>query len=301
LHGASAGKKQKENVEMGRVEGKVIFITGAARGQGRAHALRLAEEGADIIGIDICADIASNGYPLATSADLEETAALVEKLGRRMVSATADVRDPAAVKAAVDAGVAELGRLDGVVAQAGICPLGNADPQAFLDVMNVCIGGVMNTVTAALPHLSDGASVVATGSLAALLSGSTDNPAMGAGGLGYSLAKRMIAQYVNDLAIVLAPRRIRVNGFHPGNTNTDMLHSDNMYKVFRPDLPAPARADAELTFPMMHAMPVGYIEVEDAANMVLFLMSDESRYVTGTQMRVDLGGYVKNKPQQSTF
>ena len=286
---------------MGRVEGKVVFITGAARGQGRAHALRLAEEGADIIGIDICEDIPTNGYPLASRADLEETAALVEKLDRRMVISTADVRDPAAVKAAVDAGVAELGRLDGVVAQAGICPLGNADPQAFLDVVNTCFGGVMNAVTAAMPHLNPGASVVATGSLAGLLAGATDNPSHAAGGLGYSLAKRMVASYVNDLAIVMAPQQIRVNAFHPTNCNTDMLMSPPMYGVFRPDLENPTREDAELAFPAMNAMPVGYIEPRDAANMILFLMSDESRYVTGMQMRVDAGGYIKNRPQQPTF
>ena len=286
---------------MGRVEGKVIFITGAARGQGRAHAVRLAQEGADIIGIDICEDVPTNGYPLATTADLEETAALVEKFGRTMVFRTADVRDPAAVKKALDEGVAELGHLDGVVAQAGICPLGNPDPQAFLDAVNICFGGVMNAVTAALPHLHDGASIVATGSLAALLPGATDNPTLGPGGLGYSLSKRMVASYVNDLARVLGPRNIRVNAFHPTNCNTDMLQSAPMYGVFRPDLENPTREDAELAFPEMNALPVGYIEPEDAANMILFLMSDESRYVTGSQMRVDAGGYVKNRPQQPTF
>jgi SDR family mycofactocin-dependent oxidoreductase len=286
---------------MGRVEGKVVFITGAARGQGRAHAVRLAQEGADIIAVDICADISTNAYALSTPDDLAETARLVEKLDRRIVTRLADVRDPAAVRSAVDAGVAELGKLDAVVAQAGICPLGSADPQAFMDAIMVDFNGVVHAVNAALPHLRDGGSVVATGSLAALLPGATDNPDNGAGGLGYSWAKRAVASFINDLAIVLAPRNIRANAVHPTNCNTNMLNSDIMYKVFRPDLEHPTREDALPAFPAMSALPVPYVEPEDIANTVLYLISDEARYVTGMQMRVDAGGYIKNRPQQPTF
>jgi len=292
---------QSGGTGMGRVEGKVVFITGAARGQGRAHALRLAAEGADIIGIDICEDIESNSYPMSSREDLDETVRMVEKLDRRMIASVADVRDRAAVKAALDAGVAELGHLDAVVANAGICPLGTAGGGPFLDALQVDFAGVMNAVEAAIPHLQEGASIVATGSLAALLPGSVDNPATGSGGLGYSLAKRFIASFMNDLAITLAPQKIRANTVHPTNCNTDLLNNDSMYRIFRPDLEEPTRDDAIVAFPAMQAMPIPYVEPEDIANTVLFLVSDESRYVTGMQMRIDAGGYVKSRPQQPTF
>ena len=286
---------------MGRVDGKVVFITGLARGQGRAHALRLAQEGADIIGIDLCEDIASNGYPMSSREDLDETVRMVEKLDRRIVASVADVRDRAAVKAALDAGVAELGKLDAVVANAGICPLGTSGGVPFLDALQVDFAGVMNAVEAAIPHLQEGASIVATGSLAALLPGSVDAPGNGSGGMGYSLAKRFIASFINDLAFVMAPQKIRANVIHPTNCNTTLLNNDLLYKVFRPDMEDPTREDALLAFPDMQAMPVPYVEPEDIAAMVLFLVSDESRYVTGMQMRVDACGYVKSRPQQPTF
>ncbi|PPJ23948.1 SDR family mycofactocin-dependent oxidoreductase [Nocardia nova] len=286
---------------MAVLQDKVVFITGAARGQGRAHAVCLANEGANIIGLDLCEDIKTNDYALATPEDLDETARLVQSAGAKMVSVTADVRDRRAVFAAVERGVAEFGRLDGVVAQAGICPLGTPDPQAFMDAFTVDFVGVVNTVEAALPHLREGASIVATGSLAALLPGATDNPAMGAGGGGYTLAKRMIASFINDLAIWVGPKGIRANAVHPTNCNTDMLNSDVMYRQFRPDLEKPTREDAMPAFPAMSGMGVPFVEPEDIADMVLFLLSDASRYVTGMQMRVDSGGYVRHRLQQPTF
>ncbi|MFF0011506.1 mycofactocin-coupled SDR family oxidoreductase [Streptomyces sp. NPDC005374] len=287
---------------MGRVDNKVVFITGAARGQGRAHALRLASEGADIIAVDLCEDIASNGYPLATPDDLDETVRQVEKLGRRVMARRADVRDRAALKAAVDEGVAELGRLDAVVAQAGIAPLGpDRGPQAFLDAVTVDFHGVVHAVEAALPHLPDGASIVATGSIAGLIPATTDNPANGPGGLGYSFAKRQVASFVHDLATVLTARRIRVNAVHPTNVNTDMLNSEIMYQSFRPDLENPTREDALASFPATTGFGIPYVEPEDVAETVLFLVSDASQYVTGVQMRVDAGGYVKRRPQLPAF
>ncbi|MFK0157692.1 mycofactocin-coupled SDR family oxidoreductase [Streptomyces sp. NPDC090499] len=287
---------------MGRVQDKAVFITGAARGQGRAQAVRLAAEGADIIAVDLCADIATNGYPLATEADLEETVRQVEKLGRRIVARRADVRDPAALKAAVAEGVTELGRLDAVVAQAGICPLGPEQTvQAFLDAVTVDFNGVVHAVDAALPHLPDGASIVATGSIAGLIPATVDNPANGPGGLGYSFAKRQVAAFVHDLATVLLSRRIRVNAVHPTNVNTDMLNSDVMYRSFRPDLESPTREDALPGFPATTGFGVPFVEPENIADMVLFLVSDESQYVTGMQMRVDAGGYVKRRPQLPAF
>ncbi|WP_216898435.1 mycofactocin-coupled SDR family oxidoreductase [Nocardia alni] len=287
---------------MGRVQDKVVLITGAARGQGRAHALRLAEEGADIIAVDICADIGSVGYALARTEDLDETADGVKKFGRRVVTATADVRDPAALRAAVAAGVAELGHLDAVIAQAGIAPLGSTQgAQAFLDAVTVDFNGVVHAVDAALPHLPDGGAIIATGSLAALAPATTDNPALGPGGLGYSFAKRTVASFVHDLATVLAPRRIRVNAIHPTNCNTAMLNSEPMYRAFRPDLDAPTREDALATFPAMTAMGNPYVEPEDVAEAALFLISDAARHITGMQMRVDSGGYLIKRPQLPTF
>jgi len=281
---------------MGRVEGKVVFITGAARGQGRAHALRLAAEGADIIGIDICEDIESNGYPMSSREDLDETVRMVEKLDRRMIASVADVRDRAAVKAAVDAGVAELGKLDAVVANAGICPLGSSKPfDAFVDAFDVDFIGVVNTVHTAVPYLRSGASIITTGSVAGLLAAGDPNLGpIGPGGVGYNLAKQWVDVYTKRIAGLLAPQSIRANVIHPTNCNTPMLNSDQMYRMFRPDLPEPTRDDALLAFPAMQAMPVPYVEPRDVSNIVCFLASDESRYVTGAQFIVDAGALLKH-------
>ncbi|MQY21492.1 mycofactocin-coupled SDR family oxidoreductase [Nocardia macrotermitis] len=287
---------------MGRVQDKVVFITGAARGQGRAHAIRLAEEGADIIAVDICADIDTNPYPLARREDLDETVRLVEKAGRRAVARVADVRDAAALKSAVDDGVAAFGRLDAVVAQASIAPLGiDRGTQAFIDVVAVGCNGVVHAVQAALPYLTAGGSIIATGSIAALATATTDNPALGPGGLGYSFAKRTVASFIHDLGTVLMPHQIRVNAIHPANVNTAMLHNEAMYRAFRPDLEHPVREDAMPSFPATTGMGNPYVEPEDIADMVLFLVSDESKWVTGMQMRVDSGGYLKKRPQQPVF
>lgn len=278
----------------GRVEGKVAFVTGAARGQGRSHALRLAQEGADIIAVDILEDIDSNHYPLSTPADLDETVRQIEALDRRIVAYKGDVREPSQLRAAVEKGVAELGHLDLVIANAGICPLGADVPaQGFLDAVQVDLVGVINAVSAALPHLKAGASIVCTGSVAGLMAGGTDNPENGPGGAGYSHAKRGVARFVHDLALQLAPHSIRVNAVHPTNVNTNMLMSQPMYDVFRPDLEHPTREDAEQAFPAMQPMPIGYVEPVDISNAVLYLASDEARYVTGLPVTVDAGSMLK--------
>ncbi len=272
----------------GRMTGKVAFVTGAARGQGRSHAVKLAAEGADIIAIDICADIPTNGYPLASEADLAETARLVEALDRRVITAVADVRDLGRLRTVLTDAVAELGRLDAVVANAGIAPLGSDVPvQGYFDTVNVNYVGVMNTIEAALPHLPDGASIVCTGSTGALMPHGTSNPALGPGGSGYTVAKRSVGRMVHDLAGLLAPRRIRVNAIHPYNVNTDMLHSEPMYKAFRPDLEHPTREDAEQSFAHGSPMNLKWIEPEDVSAAVVFLAGDESRYVTGVQLKID--------------
>jgi len=277
----------------GRVEGKVAFITGAARGQGRAHAVRLAEEGADIVAVDICQQIDSNPYPLATPDDLDETARLVKDLGRRVVAVQADVREREQLRSALESGVQEVGRLDIVVANAGICPLGDQPASAFLDAVDVDLVGVMNTVSIALPHLPDGASIVITGSTAGLMQGTTDNPVLGPGGAGYSYAKRTLVTYSEALALQLAPRMIRVNTIHPTNCDTHLLNHELLYRVFRPDLEHPTREDALPAFTMFQAMPIPYVEPIDISHLVLFLASDESRYITGQQIRVDAGSLLK--------
>jgi SDR family mycofactocin-dependent oxidoreductase len=280
---------------MGRVQDKVAFITGAARGQGRSHAVRLAEEGADIIAVDICHDVDSIGYSLARPDDLKETVRLVEALGRRIVAVQADVRERDQLTAALRQGTDTLGRLDIVVAQAGIAAMKGQPPmQAWADVMDTNLIGTINAIHASLPYLSEGASVIATGSTAAFMAVPPPQPVgVDPGGVGYMVAKRMLSQYMHELARNLAPRGIRVNAVHPTNVNTPMLHSEPMYRSFRPDLDHPTRQDAERAFPVQQAMPIPYIEPVDVSNAVLFLASDEARYITGMQLRVDAGGYLK--------
>jgi SDR family mycofactocin-dependent oxidoreductase len=280
---------------VGRVQGKVAFVTGAARGQGRSHAVRLAEEGADIIAVDICRDIETIGYPLARPEDLDETARLVEKTGQGVVTAQADVREAAQLRAALEDGLAEFGKLDIVVAQAGIAGMQGKPPlQAWCDVWNTNLIGTINAIQVALPHLREGASIIATASTAALMDvAKKDNPGADPGGMAYLYSKRQIAEYVNVLATELAPLGIRANVIHPTNCNTPMLQSEPMYRAFRPDLEHPTQSDAEPVFGVQQAMKIPYIEPEDISNAVLWLASDEARYVTGMQLRVDAGGYLK--------
>ncbi|MCW2731049.1 MAG: short-chain dehydrogenase/reductase [Mycobacterium sp.] len=283
---------------MGRVQDKVVLVTGGARGQGRSHAVKLAEEGADVILFDICHDIETNEYAMATPRDLEEAGLEVEKTGRKAYTAEVDVRDRAAVARELANAVAEFGgKLDVVVANAGICPLGaNLPVQAFADAFDVDFIGVVNTVHAALPYLRSGASIITTGSIAGLIASKMPPGAagpQGPGGAGYSFAKQLVDSYTIQLAGQLAPQSIRANVIHPTNVNTDMLNSAPMYRQFRPDLESPTRDDALLAFPAMQAMPTPYVEPSDISNAVCFLASDESRYVTGLQFKVDAGAMLK--------
>jgi SDR family mycofactocin-dependent oxidoreductase len=279
---------------MGTLEGKVAFVTGAARGQGRSHAIRLAQEGADIIAVDICETFDSMNYPLATPEDLAQTVKDVEALDRRIVAGQGDVRDKSQLKAVLDAGLAEFGRLDIVVANAGVTAMKSPTTvQAFIDGIDVDLGGVLNTVGVTVPHLKQGASIIITGSTAGLMKGLIDNPATGPGGAGYAWAKRTIASYVEALALQLAPNLIRANAIHPTNVNTTLLHNDDIYRAFRPDLENPTREDAMLAFPAMQAMPVPYIEPGDVSELVAFLAGDSSRYITGLNIRIDAGAMLK--------
>lgn len=280
---------------MGRVQGKVAFVTGAGRGQGRSHAVRLAEEGADIIAVDVCSDFESIGYPMARPEDLEETGHLVEKTGQRVVTAQADVRDSAQLAKALECGLEEFAALDIVVAQAGLAGMfGDPPLQAWRDVIETNLIGTINAIHVALPHLHEGAAIVATGSTAALMDvAKKDAPGADTGGMAYITSKRLLSQFVHDLATELAPRGIRANVVHPTNCNTDMLQSEPMYRAFRPDLEHPRREDSEPLFAVQQAMPIRFIEPLDISNAVLWLASDEARYVTGMQLRVDGGGYLK--------
>jgi SDR family mycofactocin-dependent oxidoreductase len=285
----------------GRLEGKVAFITGGARGQGRAHAIAMAKEGADIIVIDICAQIESNPYPLATPDDLAETERSVKELGRNVYAKIADVRERSELRDALDAAVADFGRLDIVVANAGILPMAMGrpmDPMSFVDATDVDLVGVMNTVAVALPHLGEGSSIIITGSTAGLMpGGTTDNPNMGPGGAGYGWSKKVLVDYSEQMSLMLAPKMIRVNTIHPTNCNTHLLNNDGLYSMFRPDIIAegkkPTREDALLAFTYFQAMPIPYVEPEDIANLGVFLASEESRYMTGQQIRVDAGALLK--------
>jgi NAD(P)-dependent dehydrogenase (short-subunit alcohol dehydrogenase family) len=240
------------------------------------HAVNLAAEGASIIALDICADLEGNTYPLARPEDLDETARLVEE-AVRCHTAIVDVRERSAVWKTIEEGVNEFGYIDVVVGNAGICAMCTGQTlQSWSDTVDTDLVGVFNVIQASLPHVNDGASIIATGSLAAQLGSATNQ---GPGGSAYSLAKQIVARYVNDLSVQLAKRMIRVNAVHPTNVNTDMLHNEGMYKVFRPDLKSPTREDAESSFP---AMPIPYIEPQDVSNAVVFLASDDSRYITGT-------------------
>jgi SDR family mycofactocin-dependent oxidoreductase len=280
-----------------RLNGKVAFITGAARGQGRAHAVQMAAEGANIICIDICEQIESNNYPLSTIGDLETTSKLVENLGQRFIAVKADVRERGQLRNALNEAISEFSHLDIVVANAGILPMGMGDPlpSDFVDATDVDLLGVMNTVAVSLPHISDGGSIIVTGSTAGMMPATTTNPLMGPGGAGYAWAKNVLIGYVEQMALHLASQMIRVNAIHPTNCNTHLLHNDGLYAVFRPDMKKekPTRADVEPAFTHFQAMPIPYVEPQDIAHLAVFLASDESRYVTGQQIRVDAGALLK--------
>ncbi len=278
----------------GRLEGKVALITGAAMGQGKSHCIRLAEEGAAIIATDLCAQIDSVRYPLGSDADLADTVAKVEAVGGRIVAVKADVRERNEMRDAVAQGLAAFGRLDIVCCNAGILPVKDREVQAFIDAVDVDFGGVLNTIAVTMEHLGAGASIVLTGSTAGMMPGAVNNPQLGPGGTGYGLSKKMILDYTESLALQVATRMIRVNAIHPTNTNTNLLHNADIYGVFRPDLSAPTLDDVLPVFNMFQAMPIPFVEPRDISNLVLFLASDESRYMTGLNIRIDAGAFIKS-------
>jgi SDR family mycofactocin-dependent oxidoreductase len=263
---------------MACLAGKVAFITGAARGQGRSHAVRLAEEGADIIAIDI-------GSPT----DLAQTVKEVEALDRRIVASQADVRDSGGLTAALDDGVARLGRLDIVVANAGIVRFGTVEElteQAWRDVIDVNLTGVWHTVKAAIPRLraAGGGSIIIIGT------GLKGKPNLG----HYAAAKHGLVGLMQSLANELAPDMVRVNTVHPSAVDNDMIHNQALYHQLLPDHQGDiTRQEIEPVFQTLNALPVPWVESVDISNAVLFLASDEARYITGVTLPVDAGASVK--------
>ncbi|MFB9070169.1 mycofactocin-coupled SDR family oxidoreductase [Citricoccus parietis] len=271
-----------------RLEGKVAFISGGARGQGRSHAVRLAEEGADIITFDICQDMESNPYPGPRAEDLAETVRQVEALDRRIIAREADVRDFAAVKSVADEGFAEFGRLDIVSGNAGILgevnQLADQSEDGWQEMIDINLTGVRHTVKAALPHLragGNGGAIVLTSSTAGI---------KGYANMAhYVAAKHGVVGLMKTLVLELGKENIRVNTIHPTQVNTDMIQNEAMYRLFVPGKDNPSREDFAEVSRTMQALDIDWVEARDISNALLFLASDEARYITGQQLKVDAG------------
>jgi (+)-trans-carveol dehydrogenase len=271
------------------MDGKVAFVTGIARGQGRSHAVRLAEEGADIIGLDIAAPVASMGYATGTPQELAETIALVEKAGRRIVARAVDVRDRIGVEALLDDGVNELGGLDIVVANAGVSPpalpMWKISGAQWDDVIGINLTGVFNTLAASVPHLlagRRGGSVIVISSSAGLkgIPHLSDYVATKAGVIGLA----------RSLANEVAHRQIRVNVICPGTVDTPMVTANvQQFELFRPDLTNPTLEDCTEAFRTMMPMGRPWLDPDQISDAVVFLASDEARFITGIVLPVDQG------------
>jgi SDR family mycofactocin-dependent oxidoreductase len=275
-----------------RLDGKVAFITGAARGQGRSHAVRLAEAGADIIAIDICADIPGLLYPSATEDDLKETVRLVQGLGRRIVAAPADVRDGAELKQALDRGVEQLGRLDIVSANAGVATVArkaqDLPEEIWNDMIDINLSGVWRTAKVAIPHLlagGRGGAIVLTSSVAGLKG--YENLAH------YVASKHGVVGLMRTLAVELARDGIRVNSIHPAQVDTPMIMNDATYKLFLPGASDPSREQFAVASQAMNALPIPWLDPLDISNALLFLVSDDARYITGVALPIDAGVMIR--------
>jgi SDR family mycofactocin-dependent oxidoreductase len=275
----------------GRVEGKVAFITGAARGQGHSHAITLAREGADIIAVDIAAQIASVPYPMATPQDLAQTVKEVEATGRRIVATVADVRDYDALKQALDDGVAQLGRLDIVSANAGIVSYDQAADlaeQTWRDVIDVDLTGAWHAAKVAIPHLragGRGGSIILTSSDLGLKAAANQ--------AHYVAASHGVIGLMRTLALELAADFIRVNALAPTAVDTPMVMNSATYRLLRPDLENPTADDMAGPAAALNALPIPWVEPADISNALVFLASDEARYITGITLPVDAGIVIK--------
>lgn len=277
---------------MGRVSGKVAFITGAARGQGRSHAIRLAEEGADIIACDLMEQLDSIPYPMSVDEDMAETIRLVEALDRRILTRKVDVRDQAGLDSLVAAGIAEFGHIDIVCANAGImslAPTWEITEQEWDEMLDVNLKGVWHTLKAVVPSMiaaDRGGSIIITSSTAGI---------SGFGNLAhYTAAKHGVVGLMLSLVNEVSQYNIRVNTIHPTNVATGMIHNDPTYKLFAPHLEHPTKEDARDSFTKMNLIPIPWVEAVDISNAVLFLASDEARYITGIKLPVDAGQLAKN-------
>jgi (+)-trans-carveol dehydrogenase len=272
---------------MERVAGKVALISGAGRGQGRSHAVRLAEEGADIIAFDVCANIPAIGYPLSTSKDLAETAAMVEKLDRRIVTGEADVRDMNAVQAIVDAGLNEFGKIDIVAANAGVLTYQRAweiPDEAWDAVVDTNLKGVWHTCKAVIP------SMIAAGNGGSIVITSSSAGHKGMGNLAhYAASKHGLVGLMRTLAGELAQHFIRVNTVHPTSVDTPLVHNDLTYSLFISDPVFRNREGIAERMELLNMLPIPWVDARDISNAVLFLASDEARYITASEFPVDAG------------
>jgi SDR family mycofactocin-dependent oxidoreductase len=272
---------------VGRVEGKVAFITGAARGQGRSHAVRLAQEGAEVIAVDVCQSFGTVPYDGATEADLAQTVKEVEALDRRIVARQADVRDLASLEAAVEEGLSQFGHIDIVCANAGIgsfAPALELSEDMWQDVVDINLTGVWKTVKATAPSMverAQGGSIILTSSIAGLIA--FPNLAH------YTAAKHGVTGLMRTLAVELAPHHIRVNSIHPTTVDTPMVANEAIWGLFLGGVQGVTREQAAGGMKALNAMPVPWVESVDISNAVLYLASDEARYVTGTTTVVDAG------------
>lgn len=272
---------------MGRLDDKVALITGAARGQGRSHALTLAAEGADIIAVDICAQIDTHPCSMGTEEDLAETVRQVGALGRKVIAAKADVRDERALRDAVDPAVAALGRLDIVLCNAGIgmfAPALEMTEKMWDDVVDVDLKGVWNTAKVGARHIiagGRGGSIVMTGSQAGMHGGRNC--------LSYVASKHGVVGLMRGLAMEWGEHRIRVNSVHPTQVNTPMCMNDTIYQLFCPDIENPTQEDFAPRSQAMHVLPTPWVEPEDVSKAILFLVSDDARFITGVPLSVDAG------------
>jgi SDR family mycofactocin-dependent oxidoreductase len=277
---------------VGQLDGKVAFITGVARGQGRSHALTLAREGANIIGLDLCAKPSTTAYDGATEEDLQETVRLVKEAGGQILAEVADTRTYDEVKAVFDRGIEQFGRVDIVIPNAGICSGAKTweiDPADWREMIDINLNGVFHTVKAAVPTLiaqGDGGSVVFIGSTEALKGAENIS--------SYAASKHGVTGLMTSLARELGQYRIRVNSVNPTCVDTHMINNPFVYGLFRPDLEAPTRDDVVGSFTGTHLLPVPWIDPQDVSNAILHLVTDAGRYVTATTMVIDAGFIVKS-------
>lgn len=275
---------------MSGLANRVAVITGAARGQGRAHAVRLARDGAHIVCVDACSDVDTVSYPMATEADLEETARLVREQGRQARIVQADVRDAAAMRKVMADALDEFGRLDIVIANAGIlsvAPSAELTEQQWNDMLAINVTGVWNTVQPAITPMTEAGRgvIIMTSSTAGV---------KGLPGLAhYTASKHAVLGLMKSLAVELAPHGIRVNAILPAAADTPMVHNPATYKLFRPDLDDPTREDFEQTIVQGNLLPIPLVTPEDIAAAVAYLASDDARAITGCAHPVDAGSLTK--------